>query len=403
MAENVLASPNALQCDFPGGSVSIPLPQFLESAFTESLATFLDQASVEPIKQFAAYARKAAVNVVESRDTVEPSLITQMLMTLLEAHGCRSNPPVLQKRVKDDVCWDHSEKPWRRSAFWLVLRVCIQRLLCFLSGPEEGRILYKFLQCVLHSHLLDDCLGKLSVEQCHFLRAKLCRRLAKLELEGQNASRATEDIYKMLFHAVGPLCRTAIRQATEQMNTTWNSFKGAIRRPIPTLPFRADDGDLCLTFPNCASNLRNMLDHFKREKSELDPSRMSQSPVTDTTTTAALKTGQEFAERYFSLTKLEMELEGISRNLGRISPNDRCSKLASVIERYMDQVSDAYDHAVEEKSVMMLNLFEVWVAMDECALDHFPLLKDYHPGLRPEILDVLQLSLLSDMSRLRRV
>ncbi len=71
---------------------------------------FLEQASVESIKQFAAVALKAGVDVYESRDTMKSSLITQMLMALLKANGRRISTTTLRKRVRDDVCWNDSKK-----------------------------------------------------------------------------------------------------------------------------------------------------------------------------------------------------------------------------------------------------------------------------------------------------
>lgn len=62
-----------------------------------------------------------------------------MLMTLLETLGARVGPPQLRKRIHD-VYWNDAERPWRRSAFWLVLRVRIQRILCIKSSAESGRV-----------------------------------------------------------------------------------------------------------------------------------------------------------------------------------------------------------------------------------------------------------------------
>lgn len=110
-AGSVLSSPNALLCEFPGVAVSVPLSQFLQTPFLKSLSAFLEQATIEPIKRFAAHTRKAGVDVAGYRDTTDPALITQMLMTLLEAYGTCDRPAILRKRIRDDVCWEDSEQP----------------------------------------------------------------------------------------------------------------------------------------------------------------------------------------------------------------------------------------------------------------------------------------------------
>lgn len=58
-AERALASQGALQWDFPGVSVSLPLTQFKDASFQDSLATFIEKASIEPLEEFSAKTRKA--------------------------------------------------------------------------------------------------------------------------------------------------------------------------------------------------------------------------------------------------------------------------------------------------------------------------------------------------------
>ena len=99
---------------------------------------------------------KAGLSTVETRDTADPGLISSMLAALLEANGRRVSPTTLKKRVHDDVLWNSADMPWRRLPFWLTLRVTLQRHLCDALGADRGRLEYKFLQCVIHLHLLKD-------------------------------------------------------------------------------------------------------------------------------------------------------------------------------------------------------------------------------------------------------
>ena len=120
---NILASSGPLLWDFPTSAVAMSSDTFTDPRFQRQLAVFLEQASMESIKQFAAVAAKAGADAYESRDAVDASLITQMLMALLEANGHRIFPTKLRKRVRDDVCWNDSENPWKRSPLWLTIRV----------------------------------------------------------------------------------------------------------------------------------------------------------------------------------------------------------------------------------------------------------------------------------------
>ncbi len=188
LSEDVLASKNALHWDFPGSAVAISISEYEKTSFQDELATFLERASTESIKRFAAHTNKPGSFAFESRDTVDPALITQMLMTLLEVNGSRVFPPLLQKRVRDDVCWSEGgEKPWRRCPFWLVLRVAVHRHLSVTLGGDVGRIQYKFLICLALSRFLGECLGQIGLDLALFLKTKLCRRLVKLEVDKERA------------------------------------------------------------------------------------------------------------------------------------------------------------------------------------------------------------------------
>ena len=236
---DVLAAENALQWDFPGRAAEIPLDEFFKESFQESLATFLEQASMESVNRFEARSAKAKASVIETRDTTDPALVTQMLMPLLEALGSSIDVPRLRKRVRDDVNIQNAELPWRRLPFWLVLRVATQRQLCLALGDETGRACYKFLICTVLAQLLDDCTGQLAPELTIMLTAKLCRRLAKLEIDKARVCSASA-VYKQLFDSIGPLFKGIIKKVTEQVESAWAHFKRTITRPVPKLPSHAD-------------------------------------------------------------------------------------------------------------------------------------------------------------------
>lgn len=63
VSEQVLASENALEWDFPGSAIAMPFTEFISNPFQEHLATFLEQASTESIQRFAARTDKAGSSV----------------------------------------------------------------------------------------------------------------------------------------------------------------------------------------------------------------------------------------------------------------------------------------------------------------------------------------------------
>jgi hypothetical protein len=355
---------------------------------------------MESFKRFEARTTKAKTSVIEARDTTDPALITQMLMPLLEAVGSSVDVPRLRKRVRDDVNIQNAEFPWRRLPFWLVLRVATQRQLCLALGNETGRACYKFLICTVLAQLLEDCAGQLASELTMMLKAKLCRRLAKLEMDKTRACPAASAVYKRLFDSVGPMLKGIIKQATEQVESAWANFKIKIARPIPVLPLYANEQALRLSLLNSKKYLGNLLTlppHVQRG----GPASLRIPPSCDGTMEQVTK----FTDRYFNLARLESSIK-MGRTLATEPVTDyptRCCKLAELIVELFSAVGDAYDSNPAQMSIFILNLFDLWVQLDECAVKACPLLRDYAPVFRPELLDVLHLPTLSSMQRLQAV
>lgn len=361
LSEKVLAAGNALQWDFPGCAVALPFSEFANPSFQDNLASFLEQASTESVKRFAAQAYKAGSSVYESRHTVDPSLITQMLMTLLEVHGYQTFPPPLRKRVRDDVCWTSgAEKPWRRSGYWLLLRVAIGRYLCTLHGDEAGRAHYKFLLCLMLARLIDEVMEHLSPELFEllaFLNAKLTRRIVKLEVDKGRASKDVISLYNIMFSNLGNLFRQTTAKANQRINLVWTEFKNTIKRPIPLIKSPAGGRDLTLTLPNSGPYLNKVLSANKVRVTGPQAYIPYQLPVGFG---AAETPFQVFARSYFSFSELESDIEStcLVEPALKIEEDTRCMELAAKFDKYLGAVAGAYDSNPEQKSIMILTGFE---------------------------------------------
>ncbi|RFU32830.1 hypothetical protein B7463_g3489, partial [Scytalidium lignicola] len=396
-SETVLAADNTLEWDFPGCAVEIEWDEFLQTSFQENIAFFLEKASIEPLHRFSAHRTKASASVVEARGTTDPAVITQMLMPLLEAIGCPIKVPRLRKRVQDDVNIQNAELPWRRLPFWLILRVAIQRHLYFSLGNEKGRACYKFLICTMLALFLKECVSQLAPELTVMLKAKLCRRLAKLELDKAHAG---SDIYQHLFSSIGPFLREIIENSAYQIELSWDHFKRANMRHIPKLPRRADNQAFYLSLPNSGIYLSNLL------KSPYEqPRRLVNLPMPSLSggTTQKVRT---FTEKYFRLVELDDKIETEwSSSTSNLVPDcqTQCLKMAGLINDLFTVVSDACNSNPEQMSIFILNLFTRWVEMDKFAVRSCEVLRYYRPVFDPELLDVLQLPTLSMMRRLQYI
>ncbi|KAL9104009.1 MAG: hypothetical protein Q9163_000987 [Psora crenata] len=406
LSEKALASESALQWDFPGCAVAIQYSDFAQPSFQENLAAFLEQASTESIKRYAAHTNKAGSSAYESRDTVDPSLITQMLMTLLEANGYRILAPILRKRVRDDVCWtDGAEIPWRRSPYWLVLRVGLQRHLYMLHGSEGGRVHYKVLLCLSLKGLLDDAVEHVSPELLTFVQAKLARRLAKLEVDKTKLSPAGRPSFEFMFTSLQTVFHKTMKTVNERVEVGWAAFKKSFQRPVPPLPRRADRQDLALTLCKSAPYLQQIMS-WQKDMSERAMTHASYSrPMEFDLSFVTVHQFQAFANRYFSLSEFETDCatSHVARLASPTNAAELCIKLAQKINTYLDLVANAYDSNPEQKSIMLLTVMELWISMDQVATSLFGLLMDYSPGIPAKILDVLQLPYLADMARLQAI
>ena len=376
--------------------------EFNNESFQNSLAAFLEQASTQSVKQFAAQVNKAGSSVYESRDTVDPCLITQMLMTLLEANGHRILPTLLRKRVRDDVCWSEGgEKPWRRSALWLILRVGIQRHLNTLFQGEESRVYYKFFAAIILTHFLEESRGQLGPEVLHSINAKLCRRLAKLEVDKMRASSTVHKIYENMFKTLGPIFQRTTQGTITFINEAWTNFKMTTRKFIPPLPRHAGQHDLQLSLPNSAGYLRQVL----TEPLVSSNARGSTLAPDYSVLLATKRSFNAFFNRYSALAELETQYEANQMTGSASGCNDEslCMELAKKITKYLTVVGTAYDSNPEQKSLMILTIMELWASMDQCATNIFSLLLDYSPSFIPDMLDVLLLPSFEDMRRLSKI
>ncbi|KAI0895087.1 hypothetical protein F4806DRAFT_90268 [Annulohypoxylon nitens] len=394
--ESVLAS-QTLSWTFPGAAVMVPSSTFYDDSFLENLSAFLEQASTESTQKFSEFAIKAGRQISENRENPHPVLITSFLIAILEANGKRVSPMLSRKRVRDDVCWS-SNAPWRRLPYWLVLRVGISRYLATTLGGEHGRIQYKFLMCIIHAMILDDTEDVVDIEDQFFLKTKLCRRLFKLDRDHLGQPKTVQEAYGKLDRTYAPRLKQTVEAVDFRINTIWNQHKKAIGKNIPPLPRQANSKDLHLSL----TLSREYLTKARKRFQNIIPQRI----VKPRTTSQRPKTHiQEFSKRLLQLFDREKQIRcSISDlSLNSISLSARVQQLHATIHDYINQIHNQYDGNVDQKSIMLLTLMETWTALDDAACTMYPLLYDFHPVFTARLLEILRLSLVSDIYRARKV
>jgi hypothetical protein len=372
-----------------------------EESFQDGLATFLAQASTEYITKFAAITWKAAANLPEIRDTSDPALISGLLMAILEANGSEATVPKLRKRVRDTVSFDNARKPWRRSSFYLVLRVAVQRYLYGRMGAEVGRHYYKATMCVFLAQLLEEALKRIPLEAAFYLRQKLGRRLAKLESDAYNASKLVKDVH---FHIMQPLrngFETTLATTGGYLKQVWKNHKQSRERFVPALRPRAHNSELTLRMSISGKTLNAILSqNFSDPRSQQRDS--SQLLELHEQSVSAVKPYRKALSKHISLAKYHENF--IMPAKGSVHHEQPYSlALGRTIRAYVQKIINSDREYPDQTSQMLLHLMELWVLMDKELLALYPLLEEYHPGFDADILDPIQLLTLAETNRAQAV
>ncbi|KAF1972673.1 hypothetical protein BU23DRAFT_643344 [Bimuria novae-zelandiae CBS 107.79] len=404
VSEEVLASASALRWNFPGRAVCIASKVYSASSFEECLATFIQQGSVESVDQFAAVTHKAATSLPEIRHTSDPALVTGLLMTILEANGAKHGVPLLQKRVRDTVSFYNARKPWRRSALYLVLRVAIQRHLYRLVGPNHGRLYYKTVMALFICRLLRDYHQLLPHDASHFLMQKLGRRLAKLKQEKPDDNSHVRMAHERMFAVFGEVFQVSISKTMHFLKSSWVAYRESNLRPIRCLPQNAVAAEFHLSLHCSWDELCRAVssDSYLLHDQKLSASQLLRQYEASGTRS---KPCAVVIDRFVHLAQIiEKKITPLKLAAFESSPWDvqSCS-LAHVIAVYTSTVSSAFGEYPELKSKYILDVMELWMAMDRSTITGIPLLKSYHPGFDPNVLDCLELLQVDDMKRVQRI
>ena len=383
----VMAAKGKLLCSYPGPAVEIPSDVVNDPVFRKEFASFLSQMHVDVLDS-AATSRKAGSTVVEERDTAHPRYITQLLTGILRGIGKAANVTRIRKRVADDVLWNHALHPWRRSSLWLVLRVALQTTLYDDNSHNAD---YKAFLVFAMARMLRDSLGNdLPSDVLFCMRAKVSRRLYKL------GSAAPE----FVLEEVGD-----VGEAVEELlQKRWLEVQDLQAQSPCWAPADLDiPADTRLSLHNSAPYLSKVLQSKSSPASsaEFEPHH---SPRFRSTFIPESFTGNGFV----SLADLELLVQDdldnwVEQHIHTSSIDSVCVKLADCIEAYHNAAHKLYGSNPEDMSLMLLTLFELWVALDKLVVADIPLLADYSPEIPPQMLESLLLRKAKSIQRLASI
>lgn len=390
----VMTMKGRLKRCFPGPAIAISQERMADSFFRNALVQLLTRLDVDTPLEAWPVVSKAKSQSIEVRDTVHPKFITEMLTGILRGIGQPLDVLRIHKRTRDDVLWDRAFKPWRRSPLWLLLRVSLQTSLI---TREDDHRWYKAFMVFFMAHILRRSLqASLPSDILFVMVAKISRRTLKLALGDEPSW--MQDIH------------SSIEATHQELATRWSTIEHA---PDPfgtreswglsAMSFYQDTGLSLL-------NLRPYLQTIAaREEASGDrrvfASHCRQRIEHCSSKFPKLNTSEAEIDTRLCVADMELWVQDCLAGWLELNMDSEhaCSLLAELIEEYTAAAGSTYASNPEAVSYMLLTSMDLWVALDQCALRHYPLLRDYDPGFPPSLFNPLLLPKKLQMERLRSV
>ncbi|KAG1750324.1 uncharacterized protein EDB91DRAFT_1234945 [Suillus paluster] len=380
----VMSAKGKLICSYPGPAITVPDTIIHNATFPAELANFLTRMDRD-VLDAAATREKAGSTVAEERDTAHPRYITELLTGILRGLGSVADVPRIRKRIGDDVLWDSAKLPWRRSPLWLVIRVALQTTLerCAL-----GRTTYKSFILFSMARLTTlslDC--DLPNDTLHFMSAKIARRLFKL---GSSASPELSQMVCTVTSDVRSILegRWGYVQDAQQASPRWAPETLQVLRDTH-ISLNTSREYICQALQN---------QHSSFQPTSFNPSYRLRGTIDDfLDADASFLVAAHAAEPSLSLIDFETVVRsGIDGWVARVSFQNIDSACVSI-----EAALDAYKENPENLSIMLLTLFELWVAMDKTVIRQIPLLTEYPPEIPLALWEHLLIRQSSALDRLK--
>ncbi|KAI3322851.1 hypothetical protein HD806DRAFT_544884 [Xylariaceae sp. AK1471] len=392
--EATMTTRGRLRRSFPGAGVVLDESDFQQRQFQETIAHTLANMSKHPIEAMQPKAKKAGNILLEDRDTNHPGMVAELLIGFLRSIGEAVEHPVIVKNMRDDVLWDHARSPWHRSPAWLVVRFALQLGFSRKPTPTTSDTVYKEVVLFILSYTLTFATKQsLSSEVLSSMSAKLARRLLKI-------GPAVND--RVVLYV-----RKAMENAYTKLSERWSIIQKQDALAIAATDLSDLDfiSDCYVAIPELDNHIRWM---GVRQQEQIPGSFQPPSTLMVLSPHVLPRLPRGFTNESESdvIANLEAFETWVALHCRQWIQDDQrtpCDELCSLIVTYHNLALSHYSRNPEALSVMLLTIFELWVACDAAAVNLCPLLSQYDPGVPWDVLQNLLLPFASQMQRLRRV
>ena len=378
--------------------MAISQDRIADASFLEPVVELLVQFDAETPKEVLPTTTKSDSTVVETRDTVHPRFVTEMLTGLLRALGQPHDVTRIYKHTRDDVLWKDTLNPWRRCPSWLFLRVGLQ-LSLMQDQVEEPHVRYKSFMLFLMTQVLEGALkAGLPSDTIFLMTAKIIRRA--LKLGAVDGTGWLQYVATTTGAAQQELSRRWVRvEKHPDLFATQGSWK-------PSQLSLLSDTELRLSKlrPYLAKVVARLTSPPTHHRFASDCGRRISRCSSSLPELSLFSEGHE-SQVYLYLTDLELWVENSLNDwlLANMEIQDAVTALAALIDTYISAASLAYKDMPEDVSLTILTSMDLWAALDKLAVHHCALLRKYSPEFPPSLFEPLLLPQKSQMERLLRV
>lgn len=388
----VMNTKGRLKRSFPALAVALAVEDMRKTELRSVLAHTLAEMSLRSAMGTKPRVRKAAQYHDEDRDTVHPKVVTELLISFLSAIGKPVGVSGIVKNTREDVLWNDSLLPWRRSPLWLLIRVTLQ-LMCTRQANKTSRSgdPYKLFMVLLMSNILDkSCQLSLPSDLIYIMTTKIWQRLLKLNSPNSEAINCVVD---------------SIRKADSQLRKRWSKIQAEVvninHKPLATLNFEQDSHYL---LPKLDGFIKSVATWTKESSlADFHPQTVLIRYASDST--PRLPHSDSRINALYALHAFENWVDV------RLNQWLKCrSTMATVAEdistlimHYHQVARDHYKDDPEALSSMLLTIIELWIVCDQSAVDQCHLLSKYNPDVPLQLFQSLILPRYHDMERLNRV
>ncbi|OJA09711.1 hypothetical protein AZE42_09441 [Rhizopogon vesiculosus] len=234
-------------------------------------------------------------------------------------------------------------------------------------------------------------------EILHFMSTKIARRLFKL------SSSASPELSHMINEVTGE-----VRGILEER---WESVQDAQEASPPWNPetLRVLQ-DTRLSLNNSREYVHHALynQHSSPPSTSFKPSHHVRGTIDDfLDTNASFLAAAHTAEPSLALADFETVIRlGIDDWVARVASRTAetaCISIEACACAYSSRALKSYKGNPENLSIMLVTLFDLWVAMDKIVVGQIPLLADYSPEIPLSLLERLLIRKFSALDRVKRL